>query len=275
MLVVLGIGGAVRSSVRLHPYASLHFNALVGGVSGARGSFDVAHYSETYREGFRWLQAEHPGAAVHIVGNGSALGSYFGWKYELGLNANRFEYFLSEVRQGWEKTLPGEVVHRIEREGVPLLEIRRVNPHTPAAVAYVRPWSGAEPPPAPSGREDPDWTRIEAREGAFDLQAALGGEPGYVALRLSATEAGSVPLIWRYYLGLRVWSPGALEYEGEVVPFQYRGTENFPSVMPISVSVADEPTWILTDVSRTRQQWSFGVYAPAENTLWHDAESDP
>lgn len=270
-VVVLGVVESMTACARLHPYASLYFNPLVGGIDGARGRFDVAHYSETYREGFRWLRDEHPGAAVHIVGNGSALGSYLGWKHGLQLNADHFEFFLSEVRQGWESTLPGEVVRRIERDGVVLQEIRRVEPHTPVPVAYVRAWDSEIPPPPPTSTTDPSWTRIESHSGAFDLDRTLHGQPGFLAVRLSARTGTAVKLIWRYYLGLTVWSGNERVFQGSVVPFQYRGTENFPSVMPLEVPAGPDPTWILVDVSKTRQIWSFGIYAPTDRAQWHDA----
>ncbi|MEM6290343.1 MAG: hypothetical protein AAGA54_03730 [Myxococcota bacterium] len=268
--VVLGLGvlTCVRASVLLHPYASLYFNESVGGIEGAHGRFDVAHYSEAYREGFAWLRAHHPGAAVHVTGNGSALASYFGWKYGLRVNANDFAFYLSEVRQGWEHAMPGEVVHRISRQGVPLLEIRRVDPLTPARVLWVRRGASAAPPAPPQGDDDPAWTRVTSAEGAYDLGALVGGS-GYVALRLSSSEP-TAAMIWRYYEGLTIWSEGRRVFEGQAVPFQHRGTENFPSVMPIDVPVdaVDTPTWLILDVSKTRQYWSFGAYAPARTTRW-------
>ena len=265
-----GVLAAVSASVGLHPYASLYFNETVGGIEGAQGRFDVAHYSEAYREGFRWLRTHHPGAAVHVTGNGSALASYLGWKYGLAVNADTFGFYLSDVRQGWERAMPGEVVHRIERGGVPLLEIRRVNALEPARTIWVHRGHADTPPPPPTRDDDPAWTRVTSASGAYDLGALVGG-PGFVAVRLQS-EHPTVPLLWRYYEGLRIWSDDAVVFEASVVPFQHRGTENFPSVMPITVP-GGQGTWLVVDVSQTRQYWSFGVYAPAADARWLDSAS--
>lgn len=269
----LNVVAAIIACTSLHPYQSLYFNELVGGVRGAQGRFDVAHYSETYRAGFQWIRDEHPGARVHIVGNGSAAGSYFGWKYGLGLNAEKFEYFLSEVRQGWEQTMPGEVVHRIERQGVPLLEIRRVDPMHGPRTGFVRPKvaaDGDERPRPPGDGELDGWQPIEAHDGRFDIDAALHGQPGYLAVAMAAENELDVRLVLNYYLGLRAWLGDALIYQGDVVPFHYRGTENFPSLVPVRAPVQAGSTWFIADVSRTRQHWQFGLYAPVEDLSWPD-----
>ncbi len=189
----------------------------------------------------------------------------------MGLNAESFEYFLSEVRQGWERTMPGEVVHRIEREGVPLLEIRRVAPMHSPQTGFVRLKDEGDAdaaPPPPTESEPERWLPIRAHNGRFDIDAALHGRPGYLAIRVAATEEREVGLILSYYLGLRAWLGDTLIFEGQVVPFHYRGTENFPSLLPLRVRVTEAPQWFIADVSKARQHWKFGVYAPVSETRW-------
>ena len=271
--VLAGIVGCVISCVRLHPYQSLHFNALVGGVRGAQGRFDVAHYSESYREGFRWVRDHDPGAAVHVVGNGSAAASYLGWKYGLGLNAEHFRYFLSEVRQGWEETLSGEVVHRIERDGTPILKIRRVDPLTHPQAVFIRPKLPDETgPPLDPSTEPERWTKISATGTRFAVDQHLDGGPGYVAIPFRTTEAGQLRLILVYYLALEAWVDGTRVFSGQVVPFHYRGTEDFPSLLPLPVPATGEVQWFLADVSEIRQFWKFGVFAPRDQVRWGTEE---
>ncbi|MEM6994780.1 MAG: glycosyltransferase family 39 protein [Myxococcota bacterium] len=262
--VSLSSVASARESIALHPYQSLYFNELVGGIAGARGRFDVAHYSETYREGFRWLAEHHPGAAVHVVGNGSANASYQAWKFGLRLNTADFEFFLSEVRQGWESTVPGEVVHTIARRGVPLLEIRRAVPMVRPRVAYV--WRGRNEAglPAPPDRV-PGWAVVESDDGRFDIDAVLQGRPGFIAVGLRTPTRAPTRLLLCHYLGLTAWLDGREIYDRKTVPFQYRATENFPSVNPVFIPSEPGVHWLVADVTEARQHWKFGVYAPASD----------
>jgi hypothetical protein len=258
--LALGVVASAWHCVRLHPYPSLYFNELVGGIAGAQGRFDVAHYSETYREGFRWLRDNHPGARVHVVGNGSAAASYFAWKYDLKLNTTEFEFYLSEVRQGWEQTLPGDVVHTIAREGVPLLEIRRVVAMTRPTEAWVLPESSEGPPLPPDERSG--WIHGTSTDGRFAVDEVLHGEPGFIAIPLRADTDRRATLLLCYYLGLTVWIDGELVHRGDVVPFHYRGTEDFPSLHPLAIDVGPSTRWLIADLTHARQHWKFGVYAP-------------
>lgn len=268
LVVGLGVGDSVRSIVALHPYQSLHFNRLVGGLPGAQSRFDIAHYSETYAEGFAWLAANHPGARVHAMGNGSAAASYYAWKLGLRLNTTKFEFFISEVRQGWQATLPGHVVHTISRQGVPLLQIRRVVPMTHATVAYVRPRRAAQTePPSPPTADDP-WTAVTSDDGRFDVNRVLDGEPGYIAIALTSQTSVATTLVLCHYLGLTAWIDGTSVYRRKVVPFQYRGTEDFPSLDPLPVTLPPGHHWLVADLSEARLHWKFGVYAPRSDVAF-------
>lgn len=266
--------GAVVRCITLHPYQAVYVSGLAGGLQGAHGRFDVAHYSETYREAFRWLRDNHRGAAVHVVGNGSAVASFYAWKYGLDLNPQRFEFFVSEVRQGWETTLPGEVVHEIEREGVPLLQIRRVAAMQGPRVAWLRP--GAFESNAPTDPADEGWTRLDGDGGRFDVGAHLRGGPGTLAIELRSSDPSEVTLLSCHYLGATVVLDDRVLYSAPEVPFHYRGTENFPSLLPLRTSMSAGRHWLLVDVSNIRQAWKYGVYAPARADLFgHHASVSP
>jgi hypothetical protein len=47
-----------------------------------------------------------------------------------------------------------------------------------------------------------------------------------------------------------------------VVPFHYRGTEDFPSLHPLAIDVGPSTRWLIADLTHARQHWKFGVYAP-------------
>ncbi len=260
----------IARMIHLHPYESLYFSPVVGGLRGAAGRFDVAHYSETYREGFAWLasNAARP-VYLHVTGNGNTTAAYYGYKHGFQLNRpQRFQWFMSEVRQGWEELLPGPVAHTIEREGVPLLVIREVDPIVGIEEAWLRrlpaPVDGPlHPRPGMSLSEG--WRRVEAVDGVVDTTAQWP-EPGptVMAVRLESPRAQELRLWLRHYWGMRAWLDGELLHESDAVPFQYRATRDFPSLLPLTARVEAGTHWLVLDLSRIHWPRGIGVYYPAE-----------
>lgn len=130
--------------VRLHPYEAVYFNRTVGGgLSGAHGRFETDYWGHSFKEGVRWLVANaEPSEKPWRVGS-----SCFPTQVSLLLPADRFEYVgtvdhgelekhpyrdppdynVATTRWGHHEKYPGEVVHRIERDDVPLLVVVRVD----------------------------------------------------------------------------------------------------------------------------------------------------
>jgi hypothetical protein len=262
-VVALAYLDVLARMIALHPYSSLYFNRAVGGLRGAQGRFDVAHYSETYAEGFAWLR-EHadPGAHVHVLGNGSTTASYYSWKHGTTLNTPTFEYFMSEVRQGWEDTLPGEVVHTIDREDTPLLVIKRVAPIAAARVAWS--WSHAKGDPAEPPRPPPSsmWQPVPVAAGQIVLDALMQpGDPLVLSIPIEVDATTTTRFYLRYYHGLRVWLADRLLWDAEAVPFAYRGSHRFPSLVPLDVALEPGQHWIHIELDRIYVPWGFGLYA--------------
>jgi predicted small integral membrane protein len=271
-LLGLAYGEVAARMIRLHPYESLYFSPLVGGLRGAAGRFDVAHYSETYREGFSWLaaHAERP-VFLHVTGNGNTTAAYYGYKHGMQLNRPRFGWFMSEVRQGWETLLPGPVVHTVEREGVPLLVIRKVDPIDAMEGAWLRrlPHAVQGPLHPRAGLSVSEgWRPVAAVDGVIDTSAQWA-EPGptLMAVRIDSPRAQQLRLWLRYYWGMRAWLDGELLYEGDVVPFQYRATHDFPSLVPLSAHVGAGTHWLVLDLTRIHWPRGIGVYFPAAQEL--------
>jgi len=263
------VGGTTVDMVNLHPYQSLYFNPFVGGLGGAHGSFDVAHYSETYAEGFSWL-AEHAEGPIHLhtVGNGATTAAFLAYRHGISLNTPTFGYYLSEVRQGWETLLPGKVVHRIEREGVPLLEIRKVDPMTAVPAGYLyRETQAAR-----------GWQPITAHRGQFEVESLLEPREGaWLAMPIDAARAETLRIHGVFYWGAKislVHEDGTqrLLYDEREVPFHYRATEHFPSLVPLELPVARGTQWLLVDIRKVRKDWHIGFYSPdSPTTGWGTA----
>lgn len=65
-LLVPGIAGIVR----LHPYEYTYYNALVGGVDGAAGSYELDYWCTSGREAMRYVNSvAQPGARVAVQGS--------------------------------------------------------------------------------------------------------------------------------------------------------------------------------------------------------------
>jgi hypothetical protein len=119
------------ATARLFPYENLYFNRVSGGLPGAVGKFDVEYWSQSFDDAFEWLAREHPGAKVHAVAS-IDVAAHACRRLGLTHNPPLPEYFVSMVIQGWEDKLPGPVVHTVERDGVPLAVVRRVEPRLTA-----------------------------------------------------------------------------------------------------------------------------------------------
>jgi hypothetical protein len=202
LLVILGCADTVREEVRLHPYQTLYFSRLVGGIRGAEKRFDVAHFGESYAEAFRWL-ADHPRSvepkgspSVHTIGGPMTFDvpRHYARAHGMELNGTSFEYFISEVRLGREDYFAGEVLHVVEREGVALATVKRIEPMTSPELVRVN-------APAP-GEPGAGWRAIRGRNGFFDTSALV--EEGVdtrslvLAFQIDSPREQVVRLYWGY-----------------------------------------------------------------------------
>lgn len=60
----------IKDLVALHPYQTTYFNALVGGVAGADGTYETEYWLTSYREAIAWVNAQaarRPGRVVTVA----------------------------------------------------------------------------------------------------------------------------------------------------------------------------------------------------------------
>jgi hypothetical protein len=138
VLIGLSAGITVFDMVQLHPYESVYFNrAVAGGLEAAASQFETDYWGNSYKEGAEWvIENYHPPFQGTIrVANCARLfqTSYFFEKTE-DLQ-NRFvavqrednpHIFLATTRWECHKTIKGNVLHTVERQGVPLLYVIEV-----------------------------------------------------------------------------------------------------------------------------------------------------
>ncbi|HEX5110423.1 MAG TPA: glycosyltransferase family 39 protein [Vicinamibacterales bacterium] len=129
--------------VALHPFQSVYFNRLHGGLSAAFGRYETDYWAASHREGVEWLAAHYrQEAPAHSIRVTSSAGERFAGYY-IRAGGDRLQRFvtvepdrdadvvLSITRWNLHQKYPGRIVHTVERMGVPLLYV--IEMHAPAA----------------------------------------------------------------------------------------------------------------------------------------------
>jgi hypothetical protein len=122
--------------VRLHPYEYTFFNRTFGGLHAAFGRYDTDYWGVSYREGLQWVFAHAPLEPGRKLGidwcNDAVPLAYYleraPWHrahFEVRFPARRPRYWLGTTRDQCSVP-PGTVVHRVIRDGVPLLLVVRL-----------------------------------------------------------------------------------------------------------------------------------------------------
>lgn len=139
MWFVRGVGivmaGAVLAvgfdMVMMHPNQYVYFNRVFGGgLAEAATKYDTDYWNHTYKQGVRWLEVHHKDAEDKkpVVGSLYKNVAYM-------LNDSQFDFTLSNLHHAdfylgnaWfdaHRAVPGEVLHTIDVQGVPLLYVIR------------------------------------------------------------------------------------------------------------------------------------------------------
>lgn len=126
--------------VQLHPYEYVYFNRASGGLPKLYKKFETDYWSISYREGFEWVVRElppvHPRRRTRVascdeVGNERL--NHYRDRWGVGKQVRVVDDYESAdvylaVRRSRCHRVPGEVLHVVRRQGVPLLYVRRTKP---------------------------------------------------------------------------------------------------------------------------------------------------
>jgi 4-amino-4-deoxy-L-arabinose transferase-like glycosyltransferase len=142
-VLVLTLLFPALSLIRLHPYQSSYFNALVGGLGGAAGRYETDYWISSYREAMLWINdraAEqgrgHPLQVLIAANQWSITGAqaYAAPSVKLHRLQDQhkkrslpqdFDYFLATTRYFADRHFPeAPIVHRIGREGATFTVIK-------------------------------------------------------------------------------------------------------------------------------------------------------
>ncbi|MGZ0708186.1 ArnT family glycosyltransferase [Coraliomargarita sp. W4R53] len=128
----------VVSLVRLHPYQYVYFNSLVGGPSGAFGSYETEYWFTSSKQAVEQLDVyrkEHPtripagrAARVFILGPWQVAEPFLADGFELSSDAATADFYILNTQMLMHTRFEGEEVFRIERMGVPICIVLRPEP---------------------------------------------------------------------------------------------------------------------------------------------------
>jgi 4-amino-4-deoxy-L-arabinose transferase-like glycosyltransferase len=113
--------------VRLHPYQSVYFNRLVGGLAGAYGRYETDYWGNSYKEAVELLSrrlelesASPPRYTVFVCANPPTATYFFPPYLERTRVEEEADFLIGTTRWNCHKTVEGEVLGVVERMGTPL-----------------------------------------------------------------------------------------------------------------------------------------------------------
>lgn len=128
---LVGVLGVVGSDMaRLHPYEYVYFNRSVGGLPGAAQRFETEYWGSSYTEAMRWLATQlgpegRSPLRIATCSHDEAVRQFLRDHPELArrlelVRGDLADILLASTRNQCHKT-QGQVLHVVERMGVPLL----------------------------------------------------------------------------------------------------------------------------------------------------------
>jgi hypothetical protein len=139
VLIGLSAGMAVFDMAQLHPYESIYFNrAVAGGLVAAASRFETDYWGNSYKEGAEWvIRNYHPAfqGTIRVANCGRLFQTGYFFEKTEDLR-NRFvtvklwespHIFLATTRFECHKAIRGNILHIVERQGVPLLYVIEVS----------------------------------------------------------------------------------------------------------------------------------------------------
>ncbi|MBL8833993.1 MAG: hypothetical protein JNL71_16500 [Rhodospirillales bacterium] len=153
--MAFAVGGSHALYLReIHPYQYAYYNALVGGMRGAAGRFELDYWGSSYREAALALRAHLATAAggprtVFVCAEGSSAAPFLAPELELTVDDRTADFYIATTRLDCDQEYEGETVLTVARDGAVLAVVKdrralkrdapeRLDAH-PAASALVAP----------------------------------------------------------------------------------------------------------------------------------------
>ena len=131
IIPVLLAGFHIYDMILLHPNEYVYFNRIyAGGLFKASQKYQTDYWENTYKQGIAWLDMHYAtlsGGRKLRIGAGSQNAQYLLNKerYVLIPVPEHIDLYLSTTRDNRHKLIPGEILHTVQRDQVPLFYIIR------------------------------------------------------------------------------------------------------------------------------------------------------
>lgn len=120
--------------VALHPYQYVYYNALIGGPAGSYGRYETEYWFTSTKHGIEWLEdyteAENSNPTVTkilITGPHQVAERFLPESFELTSDIAQADYVLANTQMMMDSLFEGEVVGSIERAGLPIAYIYKID----------------------------------------------------------------------------------------------------------------------------------------------------
>ena len=118
-----------REMIVLHPYEYMFYNSLTGGLKGAYGKYETDYWGLGYKDATLWFNKNINDSKKQykILVEGDPLSSsyYFKPNMQLTINEAEADYIFTFTRWNFHVRHPGTTIYTVQREGVPLIFIKK------------------------------------------------------------------------------------------------------------------------------------------------------
>jgi hypothetical protein len=126
--LAVGIGSSVVTMISDHPFEHVYFNAIVGGIEGADGRFDLDYWGLSYRRGLEYVLEEDRSPVVGVsvysrpgISNAAILPTEQRSRLEFIADPYQATYFLTHERWNRLRYPPREEFYSVRLDGVRIM----------------------------------------------------------------------------------------------------------------------------------------------------------
>lgn len=132
LIIVISLLKVNIDYVTLHPYEYVYFNEIIGGIKGADKKFELDYWGASNREATEWIKSniakdKNNRISLAVCGTSFTSAYYMNTSMILSDDMNTADYAICWDRFDDNKKILGTLIHSIQREGVSLVGIYKIN----------------------------------------------------------------------------------------------------------------------------------------------------
>ena len=126
LLLLIIFSAPLLQLIKFHPYQTVYYNSVVGGIKGAEGNFDLEYWGNSYKQGIIWANANlEPNSTLEVVFVQDELVRMY-LDENINLVDENGDYVMYIIRH--IDFFPYKIpVYELSVDGVPILKIVRMN----------------------------------------------------------------------------------------------------------------------------------------------------